>query len=384
MTRFASIHLRRCAVALIALAIPGGAAAQDRTTLAEIAAGYPAAIAQYREIEANGGWNAVDEGATLGRGMRDDRVAQIKRRLAASGDYRGRGDTYVFDEPLVEALKSFQLRHGLPPSGYAGAETIAEMNVPVKARIAQLLRNVERSRSLPAGPGERYLYVNIADSQLTLVERGRVFHTTRIVAGEADFPTPVLSSVVTYLELNPYWNVPQSIARRIIIPHIKKEPDYLAKNKYLVLTRMGDHTSAVNPATVNWSAVTPANFRYTLRQRPGVRNVLGRVVFMFANKYNVFLHDTVNKDLFDEDERYYSSGCVRVESALYLALLLLRPQEEGSWTEQRLNAVLAENDEPVRVELKRPIPVHIRYLTAWMDAGGMVQFRKDAYRRDGL
>ncbi len=382
MTPLHRTAVQRFIAALAALAAAGAAHAQDRSTLAEIAAGFQPAIAAYREIESNGGWAPVDEGPTLGRGMRDARVRQIKQRLAASGEYRGSADAFLFDEALVEAVKNFQARHGLPPSGYAGEETIAEMNVPVKARIAQLLRNAERARRPPAEPGQRYLYVNIANSQATLVESGRTFHTTRVVAGEADFPTPELSSAITYLEINPYWNVPQSIARRLIVPLIKKEPDYLGTNKYLLLTRMGDNTSAVNPAAVNWASVAPNNFRYFLRQKPGPRNVLGRVVFRFPSKYNVFLHDTVNRELFDEDERFYSSGCVRVESAFYLSLLLLRSQEEGSWTEQRLNAVIAENELPVRINLKRPIPVHIRYFTAWMDADGTVQFRRDVYRRD--
>jgi murein L,D-transpeptidase YcbB/YkuD len=366
--------------------------ADDRTPLGEVAQGLEVALAKYREIERAGGWPQVSDGTYLRPGMRDPRVIDLKRRLAITGDYDGAdvdegqaaaGAADLYDQALFAAVQRFQARHGLNTTGWVDAETAEELNVPLQWRIAQLRHNLERARRVPRELGLRYIHINIPDAHLKVVESGRTLHTARVVLGEIAHATPELSSVITHIELNPWWNAPTSIVKRILIPKFKTEPKYIADNDYLLLTRAGDNKSAVDPGAIDWDRITTANFRWSVRQKPGPKNVLGRVVFWFPSKYNVFIHDTAAPELFEDDVRYFSSGCIRVDSAVYMAMLLLRNQDEGSWTEDRINQIVATN-EPYKIVFKQPVNVHISYFTAWTDLKGRVQFRKDIYKRDRL
>jgi murein L,D-transpeptidase YcbB/YkuD len=392
----ARFHLGWLAVLLLAAA-PALARAEiradDRTPLGEVAHGLEAALTQYREIERKGGWPNIADATALKPGLRDPRVIELRLRLAASGDYSDEGysDEQVFagaqsdlyDAQVIAAVQRFQERHGLPPTGWLDAETAAELNVPVQLRIAQIAHNLERSRRIPRELGSRYIHINIPDAHLKVVESGRTLHTARVVLGEIAYATPELSSVITHIELNPWWNAPTSIVRRILIPKFKSEPDYIGANDYLLLTRAGDNKSAVDPASIRWDRISVNNFRYAVRQKPGPKNVLGRVVFWFGSKYNVFIHDTAAPELFEDDVRYFSSGCIRVDSAVYMAMLLLRDQDEGSWTEDRINSIIATS-EPYKIAFAKAVSVHISYFTAWTDTKGRVQFRKDIYKRDRL
>jgi murein L,D-transpeptidase YcbB/YkuD len=337
-----------------------------------------------------GGWPIVADAADLRPGMRDPRVADLKRRLAATGDYEG-GDDHVetggsadiYGQTLISAVQRFQARHGLEATGWIDAETAEELKVPVQWRIAQLTLNLARARRVPRDLGLRYIHVNIPDAHLKVVESGRTLHTARVVLGEIAHATPELSSTITHIELNPWWNAPTSIVKRILIPKFKTEPTYIGENEYLLLTRAGDNKSAVDPEKIDWERITVANFRWAVRQKPGPKNVLGRVIFWFPSKHNVFIHDTAAPELFEDGVRYFSSGCIRVDSAVYMAMLLLRTQDEGSWTEEKINAIIATN-EPYKIVFKEPVKVHISYFTAWTDLKGRVQFRKDIYKRDRL
>jgi len=337
-----------------------------------------AALAAYRRIELAGGWPRIDPGPPLKPGMRGLRVAQVKRRLAVTGDLRAPGVPEVFDENLVAAVKNFQARHGLKPDGGIGAETLAEMNVPVQARIEHLIINLERRRWLAPYLGDRYVYLNIADNDLKVVEKGHTVHVARVIVGKPFQQTPAFSATMQHIELNPYWNVPRSIAVNELLPSIRRNPRYLANNGYVLLRRSGDNSSAVDPASVDWSA----GFPYFIRQMPGPQNALGHFVFRFPNAHNVYLHDTPSRELFDREPRFFSHGCMRVEFPMRLALLLLGGQDNGMWTEARINAVIATRTYTV-VPLQRPIAMHITYLTAWAERDGTVEFRRDAYRRDG-
>jgi murein L,D-transpeptidase YcbB/YkuD len=364
--------------------------ADDRTPLGQVAEGLAIALSKYREIERMGGWPIVADAAELRPGMRDPRVADLKRLLAATGDYEG-GDDQVetgdsadtYGQALISAVQRFQARHGLEATGWIDAETAEELKVPVQWRIAQLAHNLARARRVPRELGLRYIHVNIPDAHLKVVESGRTLHTARVVLGEIAHATPELSSTITHIELNPWWNAPTSIVKRILIPKFKTEPSYIGENEYLLLTRAGDNKSAVDPEKIDWEKITVANFRWAVRQKPGPKNVLGRVVFWFPSKHNVFIHDTAAPELFEDGVRYFSSGCIRVDSAVYMAMLLLRTQDEGSWTEEKINAIVATN-EPYKIVFKEPVKVHISYFTAWTDLKGRVQFRKDIYKRDRL
>jgi murein L,D-transpeptidase YcbB/YkuD len=340
-----------------------------------------AALARYREIEKKGGWPAVSKGPTLKPGMTHARVAEVRKRLAVTGELAGDTSSTQYDAALAAAVKKFQERHGLVADGNVGADTANEMSVPVKARIEQLVINLERRRWLAGHLGDRYIYVNIADNDVKVVVNDKTVHVTRAVVGKPFHETPVFSGMMTYIELSPYWNVPHSIATRDLLPQIKRSPGFIEGNNYLLLTRMGDNNSAISSLSVDWSTISAGNFPYHLRQKPGPWNALGTMAFMFPNPHNVFLHDTSKRSLFSVEDRYFSSGCVRIEFPMKLALLLLKDQDNGAWTEKRILDIVEKKD-PVRVNLKNPIPVHITYLTAWADPDGTVQFRKDGYKRD--
>ena len=337
------------------------------------------ALARYRRIERSGGWGRIGQGPPLKPGMRGPRVAQIKQRLLATGDLRALGDAEAYDDALAAAVKAFQERHGLAEDGNAGLDTIAAMNVPAAARIEHLLINLERRRWLAGHLGPRYLYINIADNDLKLVENDHTIHVARVIVGQPYQQTPVFSATMTQIEINPYWNVPRSIAINEMLPSIRRNPGYLTANGYTLLTRSGDNTSAVNPHSVDWSQIGRGNFPYYIRQFPGANNALGSLLFRLPNPHNVYLHDTPGKNLFNRDARFFSHGCMRVEGPMKLALLLLGGQE--GWTDARINAVIATRVLRI-VPLQRPIPVHVTYLTAWAERDGTVHFRRDAYRRD--
>jgi murein L,D-transpeptidase YcbB/YkuD len=340
------------------------------------------ALRAYRDLEKKGGWPRVDAGPTLKIGMKNPRVGQVKRRLLVTGELAAiEGDADTFDGALLLAVKKFQLRHGLLDDGNVGAGTIAEMNVSAKDRVSQIVINMERRRWLAGYLGDRYIYVNIADHDLKIVEKGKTVYTSRVVVGRPYHETPVFSSTMQYVELNPYWNVPSSIATQELLPVIKKVPGYLQSNEYLLLTRMGDNNSAIDPGSVNWANYGPGNFPFQIRQKPGPRNALGTVVFMFPNPHNVFIHDTPIRSIFSLEDRYFSHGCVRVQNPWNLAIFLLKDQDNGQWTEARIRKVVETRDQ-TRISLKQPIAVHITYLTSWAEKDGTIHFRKDAYKRD--
>jgi L,D-transpeptidase YcbB len=342
-----------------------------------------AALAKYRELDKKGGWPRVDAGPTLKIGMKHPRVAQVKKRLLVTGELaKMEGEPDLYDGGLMLAVKKFQLRHGLTDDGNVGAGTLAEMNVSAKERVDQIVINLERRRWLAGYLGDaRYIYVNIADHDLKIVDKGHTVYTSRVVVGRPFHETPVFSSTMQYVEINPYWNVPYSIATQELLPVIKKVPGYLQSNDYLLLTRMGDNNSAIDPGSVNWASYGPGNFPFQIRQKPGPRNALGAAAFIFPNPHNVFIHDTPIRSIFNLEDRYFSHGCVRVEHPLKLAVFLLKEQDNGKWTEEAIRKVVETRDQ-TRVNLKTPIQVHITYLTAWAEQDGTVHFRKDAYKRD--
>lgn len=337
-----------------------------------------AALASYRRIGESGGWQPIGPGPSLRPGMRGARVAQVKRRLMVTGELAALGDPDAYDEALAAAVGRFQRRHGLADDGNVGAETLAEMNVPVQSRIEQIAINLERRRWLAPYLADRYVYLNIADNDLKVVEGGRTVHVARVIVGKPYQQTPVFSGLMTFIEINPYWNVPHSIAVNELLPAIRRNPGYLAANGYVLLRRSGDNSSAVNPGGAD---LTGRGFPYYIRQLPGPKNALGTLVFRFPNPYNVYLHDTPSRELFNREHRFFSHGCMRVESPARLALLLLGNQNGGIWNQARIDAIVATRKYTV-VALERPIAVHITYLTAWAESDGTVEFRRDAYRRD--
>jgi murein L,D-transpeptidase YcbB/YkuD len=337
---------------------------------------------RYLELERTGGWEAVSDGSTLRPGDRGSRVVELRRRLAVTGDLApepGSPPIELFDQPLAEALRRFQIRNGLDGDGVVGAMTLAALNVPVEMRRRQLLLNLERWRWLPQNLGERYVLVNLPAFDLQVVEGTQVTLEMKVAIGRRYRRTPVFSDTIRYLVFNPYWEIPLSIAVRDKLPEIRKDPEYLEKQGIRVFSGWGIDQQELDPATIDWSSLGPGRFPYRLRQDPGPLNALGRVKFMFPNRFNVYLHDTPTREVFLRSERDVSSGCVRVEKPLELAEYLLRDAPE--WDRQRMLQVTGTNRE-LMVPLPESIPVHILHWTAWVNERGEIEFRADLYGRD--
>lgn len=340
------------------------------------------ALARYRGVASSGGWGELPDGPTLRPGDRDPAVAALRLRLEASGDlgYRPVADPERYDEAVAAAVRRFQTRHGLEPDGVLGRETREAMNLPVEARLHQIELNMERFRWLPQDLGERYVLVNIAGFELEAVERARTVMRQAVVVGRQYRRTPVFSGTMTYVVFNPYWEIPPNIAVQDKLPLIRRNPDYLRQQGIRVYRGWGPGSVAVDPAAVEWSALSARNFPFRLRQDPGPLNALGRVKLMFPNEHNVYLHDTPSRELFQRAQRDFSSGCIRVERPLELASWALGGEATG-WGREAIDRVVAEGRERT-VRLSRPVRVHLQYWTAWADEEGTIHFRRDLYGRD--
>jgi murein L,D-transpeptidase YcbB/YkuD len=368
------------------------AAGRIRPALAGLApthAGYRAlktALAQYRALAAAGGWPAVPQGAPLRPGDHSARAAALRARLEATGDLPNAADPAspatpanpaapanpgetaapatpaagrdLFDPPLQAALRRFQERHGLDADGALGKGTLAALNVTAEQRVRQIEINLDRWRWLPRDLGERYIMVNIAGFALDLIEDGRPALSMRVVAGKPTTRTPMFTGRMTNIVLNPYWNVPATLVKNEVLPHMARDPGY-AEQEGFEVTRSGAGVE--------------------VRQKPGPKNALGKVKFLFPNRFDVYLHDTPSRSLFSRTVRSFSHGCIRVEKPVELAEYLL--QDDPAWTPQKIAATLGKGRE-TWVTIPRPLPVHLVYWTAWVDDAGAVQFRDDLYGRD--
>jgi murein L,D-transpeptidase YcbB/YkuD len=333
---------------------------------------FKAALAEYRAIEANGGWPLVPAGPTLAPGATDARIRALAARLAVTGDLppSAPADGMVYDEPLAAAVRRFQGRHGLAADAVVGPATLGALNVPVAARIEQLRANLERARWVLYDPESEFVVVNIAGFQLYIVRRGEVAWRTRVQVGRPYRQTPIFRAEMTYLVVNPTWTVPPTIYRNDILPAVRRDPSYLASRNIDAFNASG---KAVDPAAVDWSGRHPP---YRLVQRPGPDNALGRIKFMFPNEHAVYLHDTPSRDLFERDSRAFSSGCIRVEDPFGLAEQLL-----GARGRDRVESVVASGRTQT-VFLDKPMTVMLLYWTAEVDADGRVSFFPDVYARD--
>jgi len=362
--------------------------------LAPRAAGYARlreALAFYRGLAAHGGWPAIPPGGLLRLGDSSPRVAALAARLRATGELPAasasaaasdRAAPVRFDAALAAALSRFQAAHGLPAKGEVADEaTLAALDVPVERRIRQLELNMERWRWMPGGLGSRYILVNLPDYLLTVVDGGRVAMTMKVIVGKASLETPVFSDLMTEIVLNPAWHIPDTIAAHEIVPALLRDPGYLRRKGYELRRRDGG-AAGVEPGTIGEDQVrnlgTPGS-PYRLVQPPGPENALGHYKFVINDDFDVYLHDTPPTQLFARSERDFSHGCVRLEKPAELASYLLAG--DPKWTPEAVAAAVAAG-ERVTIPLRRPLPVHILYQTAWVDAAGTVQFRDDVYGHD--
>lgn len=335
------------------------------------------ALATYRLYQQLGGWQPVPDGPSLKTGMSGERVLALRARLIATDDLATQ-DMFLptFDEAVEAGVKRFQRRHGLDDDGVAGSKTLAELNVPVEARIEQIRANLERARWVLRDLPDTFLMVDIAGFSVRLFRNDAVVWETRAVVGQPYRMSPVFRSMLTYLDLNPTWTVPPTVLEKDVLPELRRNPGYLAEKNMQVIDYRGN---PVDAGGIDWHRYSGKSFPWLIRQDPGPKNALGRIKFMFPNRHSVYLHDTPSKSLFAKPERAFSSGCIRIEHPYELAELLL--QGNGDWDRGRL--VQAVNSLQTRtVNLKQPVTILLMYWTVTVDDDGTVLFNRDIYQRD--
>jgi murein L,D-transpeptidase YcbB/YkuD len=338
------------------------------------------AIVLYRQIVKNGGWPEITS-KKLSKGGKGEQVLLLRQRLIFENylpfDTLGGPDGSIFDEPMVEAVKAFQINHGVAPTGAVADRTLAELNIPAEARLATLLENEPRVAAYAQDLGRRAILVNIPSLQLETVEDGRVFSRHNIVAGKLDRPSPTLTSTVSDVTFNPYWKIPASIVERDIVPHYLKDRSYLAQMQIRVFD--GVDGPEIDPSTIDWANTPPE--RYFFRQDPGENNALATVKINFPNDFMVYMHDTPHRELFGSNARFESSGCIRVDQVRTVVDWVLRDQAD--YQPDQYDQIIAGR-QPFELKVEDPPSVRFMYLTAWATPEGAVNFRPDIYHLDGM
>ena len=333
------------------------------------------AALSYTDIAVRGGWPTIANDAKFAIGVAGANDDLLRTRLIMTGDLADDKTTGAFDDAVAEAVKRFQVRHGLAPTGSVTARTLAALNVPVQKRIKQLEASLERLESMNFTFGQRYVVVNIPATFAEAVEDDKVVRRYRVIVGKTEKPSPTLTAEITGVVLNPTWTVPSSIAKSEISAHMRRDPSYLSRMHMEVLDA---HDNPIDPQSVDWSGTHAPNF--TVRQQNGTWNALGAVKIDMPNPYSVYMHDTNQRSLFNDDYRFDSHGCSRVDNVRDLATWLLS-EEVGKWNRAAIDAAI-ETGVHQEIALPRKVPVAWIYLTAWMTRDQTVQFRNDIYDQD--
>lgn len=316
-------------------------------------------LSTYYSIAQKGGWQPVSLGAKqLKKGLKSPAVVAIKKRLQLSGDYAASDTTNVFSDSLEAAIRSYQERNGFQATGIVTDSLVQVMNVPVERRIEQILINLNRMAWAPAPTENNYLLVNVPDFMLQIYEGGKEIQQMEVIVGKEGSNTMMFKGDLEQIVFSPYWNIPQSIVQNEIMPELKNDPTFL-KKKNMEIVKEGTIPQ--------------------MRQLPGKDNALGRVKFLFPNSFDIYLHDTPYKGLFEQNNRALSHGCIRVANADKLAEYLLKDHKE--WTPEKIESAMNSGKEQT-VKINRPMPVLITYYTAWVDETGKLNFGNDIYSQD--
>jgi len=285
-------------------------------------------------------------------------IRQIKKKLQLLGDFKSIDTTSLYSNTLGIAINKFQERMGLAKTNYIDKIVLQALQIPIKHYANTIAINLERLRWMPAMMDSNYIVVNIPAFQLLVFDSSKIQFKMPVIVGSESNNTVIFSNRMRYVVFSPYWNVPPSIVKAEILPGMRKNKNYLAQ-KNMEITSHGDIP--------------------TIRQLPGAQNSLGLVKFLFPNSYNIYLHDTPGKHLFERQNRSLSHGCIRLGDARKMAGYLLR--SDTSWTEKKIDTAMHQQKEKW-VTLKKTIPVFMAYFTSWVDSNGVLQFRKDIYNHD--
>lgn len=351
--------------------------------------GLKKALAQYREIANQGGWPLIPRPAVktfeLEPGHTFSGIPQLKQRLLATKDYQppsgeppnSANARYTSD--LAEAVKNFQARHNLYVDGIVGEETLKALNIPVQTRITQIILNMERCRWLPSNVSPRRIQVNIPEFTLRAYDDNQKKEEMPVIVGNAarHTTTPIFNNQMEYLIICPYWNIPYNIAKNEIVPSALKDPAYMERNAYEIVSEHSADTEIFPPNPENFGLVLAGKLK--MRQRTGNFNALGNLKFIFPNEHSVYLHDTNQRNLFTQHRRDFSHGCIRVSRPVDLAAYVLASQK--SWTKDRIETQIESGKRQV-VGLKQPIDVFIHYWTASVGEDGQIRFFEDIYGHD--
>lgn len=338
--------------------------------------GLQQGLEKYRRIAEAGGWPLLTDKVTLRQGDTSGEIATIRRHLAIEGDLSQDSGSPVFDEDFLDGLTRFQIRNGVRVSGFVDSRTVAALGVSAAERVQQLQTNLTRLQDLmKINQAPRYVLVNVPFYTAQAIDKGNLALDSAVVVGKPQRATPAVSAKIVEVNFFPTWTVPEIVARQDLIPKIRQDPQYFYQEHFSV---MSDWKGApLDPAQIDWSS--PAVSSYKFRQDPGPFNALGVVRINMPNKYSVYMHDTPLKQLFSQSARAFSSGCVRVERVLDLVAWLL--SEQKGWDLAKVQSQI-DSGEKLDVKLKKPVPVHFVYLTAYAGENGVVQFRPDIYGRD--
>jgi murein L,D-transpeptidase YcbB/YkuD len=334
-------------------------------------------IERYRDIVARGGWRPVSGADRLRIGSKGPAVAALRARLAVTGDIDANsGNSGIYDSYVAAAVKRFQARHGLSQTGTMSMTTQQAMNVPADVRLKQLEINVLRLRSYSGNLGNRFVITNIPAALVQTVENGQVVTLHAAGVGKIDRQSPIMNAKAVEINFNPTWTVPASIVKKDLIPKMQKDPNYLTDNKIRILSGAGE----ISPRQVNWNS--DEGTRYTYRQDSGADfNSMGIVRINIPNPHGVFMHDTNTKGVFGDDFRFISSGCVRVQNVREYITWLLK--DTPGWGRDQVEQAI-ESGKRIDARMTAPVPVYWTYITAWSTPDGLVQFRDDIYKRDGV
>ncbi len=334
-------------------------------------------LSAYRKIAENGGWPKVQKGQVLKLDVKDSRNVKLREYLTITGDLPPTtvsDNDSIYDINLEDAVKKFQFRHNLNQDGIVGKGTLALINIPVEKRIEELRINMERSRWVVHHLPQDFLVVNIAGFNIRRITNDSTVFYSRVIVGKHYHESPIFDGTLSYIEINPTWTLPYSIATKETLPKLKKNPNYLADKNMIIMDRDGKE---LDPSTIDFNSLSRGNFPYILRQKAGPNNALGEVKFMFPNKYSVYLHDTPARSLFSREERAFSHGCIRLDKKWELLMNLMGPE----WDMAKINEIVT-SQETTRVSLVQPIEIILLYWTAGADKQDLVFFNKDVYERD--